>query len=60
MENNSSDDQADDRITIVLETPGRQPNDKPCRDDSDIAQGIANYMQDQSFHIHGASVRMAM
>jgi hypothetical protein len=37
VEDDGGDDQTDYGITIVLETPGRKPNNKPGRNNSDIA-----------------------
>jgi hypothetical protein len=48
------DDQADDRVKVVLEFPLREPNDQAGSDDPNIAKGVAHDMKNQSTHIHVA------
>lgn len=53
-EDDDGDDQTDNRITVVLVLPGREPDDQARGDDADVAQRIAQYVQDECAHVHRA------
>lgn len=59
-EDNASNDQTDDRITIVLSRPVAQPDNQPRRNDPDIAQRIAEDVQEERVHVHRPAVRVTV
>jgi hypothetical protein len=62
-EDDDGDNQGDGRVQVESAAPLREPDDKTCDDNADVAKRVSEDVEKNGTHVHGSvimTVRMCM